>query len=158
MTQIEMDTDRFDLAFWLTPADFQGIGIRLPDDELYNPESDVTVIDAAIEIDQVYAERFYFVAEVLSNSNRPELRAGSDKPMVLAAKIDFYKLHEHCRGVLIVRQDRVEAQLFLRADAWAETKFGNAIDHLTIPDIGDIGPLGCLYRHTPLWQSGFDAL
>ena len=46
---------------------------------------DVTVIDTEIGLDQVYAERFYFVTEVLSEGNRPELRAGSDKPQVIAA-------------------------------------------------------------------------
>ncbi len=134
------------------------IGIRLPDDERYNPEPDVTVIDAAIEIDQIYAERFYFVAEVLSNSNRPERRAGSDKPIVLAAKVDFYRLHEHCRGVLIVRQDQVSAELHTRFQKWSMTPLSQPADRIVIPDIGDIGPLAALYRHTPLWQSTWSAL
>ena len=133
------------------------IGIRLPDDERYNPEPDVTVIDTAIEIDQIYAERFYFVVEVLSKSNRPEQYAGSDKPMVLAAKIDFYKLHEPCRGVLIVRQDRVEAQVYSRANGWTATELAAPTDRIVIPDIGDIGQLRALYRHTPLWEAGWVA-
>ena len=136
----------------------QEIGIRLPDDDRYNPEPDVTVIDAAIEIDQIYAERFYFVAEVLSNANRPEQRAGSDKPIVLAAKIDFYKLHEHCRSVLIVQQNCVEADLYVKSNDWRLTELRAPADRIVLPDIGDIGPLAALYRHTPLWQSGFEAL
>lgn len=136
----------------------QEIGIRLPDDEKYNPEPDVTVIDTVIEVEQIYAERFYFVAEVLSNSNRPEQRAGSDKPIVLAAKIDFYKLHEHCRGVLVVRQDRAEAELYLGASGWRATHLDEPGDRIVIPDIGDIGPLAALYRHTPHWQSAWSAL
>lgn len=136
----------------------QEIGIRLPDDQRYNPEPDVTVIDDAIEIDQLYAERFYFVAEVLSNSNRPELRAGSDKPIVLATKVDYYKLHEHCRGILIVRQDQVAAELHVRDTAWAKSDLSLPADRIVIPEIGDIGPLAALYRHTPLWQSGWRAL
>ena len=130
---------------------FQEIGIHLPVDDRYNPEPDVTVIDAAIEIDQIYAERFYFVAEVLSNSNRPELRAGSDKPIVLATKVDYYKLHEHCRGVLIVRQDQVSAELHARGTSWTMTQLSQPADRIVIPDIGDIGPLAALYRHTPLY-------
>ena len=137
---------------------FQEIGIRLPDDERYNPEPDVTVIDAAIEIDQIYAERFYFVAEVLSSANRPELRAGSDKPIVLAAKIDFYKLHDHCHSVLIVHQNGVEADLYVKSADWRLTELRTPDARIVIPGIGDIGPLAALYRHTPLWQSGFEAL
>jgi Uma2 family endonuclease len=127
------------------------IGILLPKDEKYNPEPDVTVIDRDIELDQVYAKRFYFVAEVLSEGNRPELRAGSDKPQVLAAKIDYYRLHEHCRGVLVVRQDRVEAELHVRAAPRPKSELRRAADRIAIHDIGDIGPLGALYRDTPLF-------
>ena len=46
------------------------VGVWLKDDEKYNPEPDVTVIDAAIAIGQIYVERFYFVAEILSESDR----------------------------------------------------------------------------------------
>ncbi len=136
----------------------QEIGIRLPDDDRYNPEPDVTVIDAEIAIDQVYAERFCFVAEVLSTSNRPELRAGSDKPIVLAAKIDYYKLHQNCRGVLIVDQSKVAAELNTRSTQWVRHELASPADRICIPDIGDIGPLAALYHHTPLWQSTWGQL
>jgi hypothetical protein len=92
---------------------------------------------------------------VLSISNRPETLAGSDRPIVLAAKIDFNRLHAHCRGVLIVRQDRVEADLYSRDTAWKPSLLAAAADRIVIPDIGDIGPLGHLYRHTPLWRVEF---
>jgi Uma2 family endonuclease len=131
------------------------IGVLLPADEKFNPEPDVTVIDAAIEFDQIYAERFYFVAEVLSNSDRPERRAGSDKPIVLAAKLDYYRAHEACRGVLIVRQDVVEAELHTRAGSWSSATLESPTDRIVIPDIGDIGALCELYRHTPLWRAEF---
>lgn len=129
------------------------IGVLLPKDERFNPEPDVTVIDTDVEIDQLYAGRFYFVAEVLSNSNRPEQRAGSDKPIPLAAKLGYYQGHEHCRGVLIVRQDRIEATLHERGRAgWTERTLDDPDGRLVIPDIGDIGPLGDLYRFTPLYR------
>lgn len=134
------------------------IGIRLPADDRYNPEPDVTVIDCDIGMDQIYAERFYFVAEVLSKANRPEQYAGSDKPIVLAAKVDFYRQHEHCRGVLITRQDLVEADLYLRTSDWRSIALRAPSDRIVIPDIGDIGPLAHLYRRTPLWQSAWGAL
>ena len=73
------------------------VGVWLKGDEKYNPEPDVTVIDAAIAIGQIYVQRFYFVAEVLSES---------DKKAVLEAKLGYYQGHEHNRCVLFVRQDR----------------------------------------------------
>ena len=76
------------------------MGVWLKGDEKYNPEPDVTVIDAAIAIGQIYVERFYFVAEVLSES---------DKKAVLEAKLAYYKEHEHNRCVLFVRQDQIGA-------------------------------------------------
>ena len=76
------------------------MGVWLKGDEKYNPEPDVTVIDAAIAIGQIYVERFYFVAEVMSES---------DKKGVLEAKLAYYKQHEHNRCVLFVRQDQIGA-------------------------------------------------
>ena len=129
------------------------IGVWLPKDERYNPEPDVTVIDTEIGRDQIYAERFYFVAEVLSESNRPELRPGSDEPVFLAKKLAYYQAHAHCRAVLIVRQDRIEATFYTRPNAFAPVLLTNPDERLVIPDIGDIGSLADLYRHTPLWPT-----
>ena len=65
------------------------VGVWLKGDEKYNPEPDVTVINAAIAIGQIYVRRFYFVAEVLSDS---------DKKVVLEAKLRYYQGHEHNRA------------------------------------------------------------
>jgi Uma2 family endonuclease len=53
------------------------IGLVISEDDGYNPEPDVTVIDFDVSPDEIYASKFYFVAEVLSPN---------DKPPVLAAK------------------------------------------------------------------------
>ena len=127
------------------------IGLRLPADLKYNPEPDVTVIDRDIAIDQIYAERFYFVAEVLSEANRPEARDGSDRPQVLAVKLAWYKKHPHCRAVLFLEQRRVAGELHVRGKRWRTTTLAAPADRIVIPDIGDIGPLGALYRDTPLY-------
>lgn len=119
------------------------IGVLIPGDETFNPEPDVTVIDAAVAIDQLYAERFYFVAEVLSRS---------DKPAVLAAKLAYYQQHEHCRGVMFIRQDRVEAELHCRNSSWIKLRLTDPAERIDLVDLGDIGRLGALYRNTPLWQ------
>jgi len=118
------------------------IGILLVDDDRFNPEPDVTVIDADIALGQLYAERFYSVAEVLSDD---------DRPRVLALKRDFYTGHALCRGVMFIRQDRIEAELIVRDGAgWSARTLTDHADRVVIPDIGDIGLLGDLYCHTPL--------
>jgi Uma2 family endonuclease len=119
------------------------VGIWLPDDDKYNPEPDVTVIDAEIELGQIYVQHFYFVAEVLSPS---------DQPAVIEAKLAYYKSHAENFGILFVRQDRVGATLHSRADdgTWRVDVLDRADQKVDIPHIGDIGPLGTLYRHTPL--------
>jgi Uma2 family endonuclease len=118
------------------------IGLLLPNDDRYNPEPDVTVIDAAIEADQLYAARFYFVAEGLSPN---------DKTAVLDSKLGYYLGHDCNQGVLFIHQDVVMAKLHSRtADGWRETKLVEVIGVLDIPGIGPIGRLGDLYRHTPL--------
>jgi Uma2 family endonuclease len=118
------------------------VGIWLEGDDKYNPEPDVTVIDADIEIGQIYVERFYFVADVLSQS---------DKPEVLDAKLAYYKNHRANLGVLFVRQDRIEATLHARSGKrWRMSLLERADRRIVVPEIGDIGCLAELYRHTPL--------
>jgi Uma2 family endonuclease len=119
------------------------IGLLIPGDEKYNPEPDVTVIDAEIRLGQLYADRFYLVAEILSESDMPE---------VIAAKLAYYKSHAPNRVVLLVRQDRLGVTVHTRLDAsrWSERDLTAADDVIDLPEIGPIGTVGRLYRHTPL--------
>ena len=112
-------------------------------DEKYNPEPDVTVIDSAIAIGQIYVERFYFVAEVMSES---------DKKGVLEAKLAYYKQHEHNRCVLFIRQDQIGAHQHDRQNdgSWRQRRLKDPAASLAFPDIGTIGRLGDLYKYTPL--------
>lgn len=127
------------------------IGILAPEDRITNPEPDVTFIDTDIEIGQIYAERFYIVAEVLLPSNSPEKRDGSDKPVPLLGKLNFYRGHSHCRAVIIIEQQRIEATIHWHdGDQWHEQTLTSPSDRLVLPDIGDIGALADVYRHTPL--------
>jgi len=121
-------------------ADYE-VGVWLRGDKKYNPEPDVTVIDAAIALGQIYVQRFYFVAEVLSES---------DKKAVLEAKLRYYQDHEHNRCVLFVRQDRVGADQYDRPAAWRRRQLSKPDAALTLPEIGTIGRVGDLYRFTPL--------
>lgn len=119
------------------------VGVWLKGDEKYNPEPDVTVIDAAIAMGQIYVERFYFVAEILSEN---------DKKAVLDAKLAYYKEHEHNRCVLLVRQDQIGAQQHDRREdgSWTQRTLRSPQAPLTFPGIGTVGRLGDLYKHTPL--------
>jgi Uma2 family endonuclease len=111
-------------------------------DKKYNPWPDVTVTHTAIRPGQIYVQRFYFVAEVLSES---------DKKAVLEAKLRYYQDHEHNRCVLLVRQDRVGADQYGRSGGtWMHRALDKAQDDLAFPDIGRVGRLGDLYRFTPL--------
>ena len=60
----------------------RGIGVHVPIDDRWDPVPDVTVIDADIELGQIYAERFYVVAEILSPH---------DRPRTLDSKRDYYR-------------------------------------------------------------------
>ena len=119
------------------------VGVWLKGDEKYNPEPDVTVIDAAIAIGQIYVQRFYFVAEVLSEN---------DKKAVLEAKLGYYQGHEHNRCVLFVRQDRIGADQHDRQSSgdWRRRHLVKPDAAVAFPDIGAIGRLGDLYKFTPL--------
>jgi Uma2 family endonuclease len=118
------------------------IGVLLKGDEKYNPEPDVVIIDAAIGLGQIYAQRFYLAAEVLS---------ASDKKPVVAAKLRYYQDHAHNRCVLLVRQDRVGAEQHVREGArWRARRLSSSSSKLDIPGVGVIGRLGDLYEATPL--------
>jgi Uma2 family endonuclease len=118
------------------------VGVLLEGDEKYNPEPDVTVIDTSVALGQIYVGCFYFVAEVLSDS---------DKRPVLEAKLRYYQDHEHNRCVLLVRQDRIGADQHDRLGRrWSHRPLEKAEEELTFPDIGTIGRLGDLYKFTPL--------
>jgi Uma2 family endonuclease len=100
------------------------------------------VIDTSHALGQIYAERFYFVAEVLSES---------DKKPVLEAKLIFYQDHEHNRCILFVHQDRVAADQYDRSgESWSHRPLEKGQEPLIFPDIGTVGRLGDLYRFTPL--------
>ena len=115
----------------------RSVQVWLEGDEKYNPEPDVTVSDAAIAMGQI------FVAEVLSEN---------DKKAVLDAKLAYYKEHDHNRCVLFVRQDQIGAQQHDRRNdgSWSQRTLRSPQASLTFPDIGTVGRLGDLYKHTPL--------
>ncbi|NJO56230.1 MAG: Uma2 family endonuclease [Rhodospirillales bacterium] len=121
----------------------QNIGLLLPADEKYNPQPDVTVAETEHIDNEIYADRFYSVTEVLSPN---------DKEWVLDAKIGYYTAYEHCTSVLFVEQTAIGCRLWRRIDGvWEDAHLTDPAARLDLPEIGDIGALAECYRHTSLW-------
>jgi Uma2 family endonuclease len=127
---------RHDPAF----AAYQNIGVNIASTVPYDPEPDVAVIREDENSDPRYAERFYLVAEVLSESDKG----------VIESKRDIYRSHDSCTCILLVRQDRVEIIVDRRtADGWRSQLLHGA-DELTLPEFGMACPVKDIYRDTPL--------
>src|SRR5271165_5861272 len=79
-------------------AAYHDIGVNIVSAVPYDPEPDVAVIREDENPDPRYAERFYLVAEVLSESDKD----------IIESKRDIYRAHPSCTCILLVRQDRLE--------------------------------------------------
>jgi len=123
---------------------YQRIGVNLaPPVEYYDPEPDVVVIDseASEKPDERYAGQFYLAAEIVSSSDRT----------FVESKRGVYKLHETCKCILTVQQDRYEVRVDLRTDAgWTEQVLTKADDQLVLADFGLHCKVSDLYRGTAL--------
>jgi Uma2 family endonuclease len=121
-------------------AAYQNIGVNIASTVPYDPEPDVAVIREDENPDPRYADRFYLVAEVLSDSDKD----------VIDSKRDIYRAHPSCTCILLVRQDRVEITVEQRAaEGWHSRTLG-AADELALPEFGLACPVGDVYRDTPL--------
>lgn len=120
---------------------YQRVGVNLgPDIQNYDPEPDVTVVDAEGK-DERYSDRFYLAAEVVSSSDRSRVES----------KRAVYKLHEACSCILTVQQDRIEVGIDLRTDTgWSEQVLTQPDDLLVLADFGLRCKLSDLYRKTHL--------
>jgi Uma2 family endonuclease len=123
-------------------AAYQRVGLNLgPVVENYDPEPDVVIIDVAESLDKRYAERFYFIAEVVSSSDRPKIEG----------KREIYKRHETCNCILTIQQDRHEVRVDLRSgSAWTTQVLTRPTDELVLVEFGLRCTLADLYRGTPL--------
>jgi Uma2 family endonuclease len=119
---------------------YHDIGVNIVSTVPYDPEPDVAVIREDENPDPRYADRFYLVAEVLSESDKA----------VIDSKRDIYRSHSTCICILLVRQDRPEISVDLRtADGW-RSQLLNASDTLTVAEFGLSGLVKDVYRDTPL--------
>ena len=88
---------------------YQAIGVNVVSTVPYDPEPDIAVIREEENSDPRYADLFYLVAEVLSESDKG----------VIEGKRYIYRAHPSCVCILLVRQDRAEVVVDSRApDGW----------------------------------------
>src|SRR5712691_10756286 len=77
---------------------YHDIGVNIVSTVPYDPEPDVAVIREDENSHPRYTERFYLVAEVLSESDKG----------IVESKRDIYRAHPSCTCILLVRQDCLE--------------------------------------------------
>lgn len=121
-------------------AAYHDIGVNIVSTVPYDPEPDVAVIREDENPDPRYADRFYLVAEVLSESDKA----------IIESKREIYRAHVSCACILLVRQDRAEIMVDRRtADGWRSQDL-KADDRLALSDFGLDCPVRDLYRDTSL--------
>jgi Uma2 family endonuclease len=121
-------------------AAYHDIGVNVVSTVPYDPEPDVTVIREDENPDPRYAERFYLVAEVLSESDKG----------IIESKRDIYRSHPSCTCILLIRQDSPEITVDSRAgDGWRSQMLHDA-DALILPEFGLTCLVRDVYRDTPL--------
>src|SRR5262245_59694895 len=116
------------------------IGVRVRGVSNFLPRPDVVVMPG-IAGDEVYADRFLLVAEVLSPSNTKSL---------IAQKLRRYKQHSDNLYGLVIDSRRAWMQFHPRVKDWEPTTLDDPVDVLELPEFGLRCTLGDLYRHTPL--------
>ena len=66
-------------------------------------------------------------------------------------KRGLYGSHPHCTAVLVIAQDRMEAELDLKTDAgWTSSVLQGGDAELSIPGFGLRCPVADLHERTPL--------
>jgi Uma2 family endonuclease len=119
---------------------YHDIGVNILSTVPYDPEPDVAVIREDENPDPRYADRFYLVAEVLSESDKS----------VIESKRDIYRAHASCTCILLVRQDRLEITVDRRTlDGWRSQVLHGA-DELTLPEFGLTCSVRDIYDDTSL--------
>ncbi|HWE17460.1 MAG TPA: Uma2 family endonuclease [Hyphomicrobiaceae bacterium] len=119
----------------------QETGLMVPDVASFRPEADVAVLDRTADVDTLYADRFYLVAEILSESN-------TDKD--IAAKARRYIQHPQNLYFLLIDQKQVRVEVHARTTSW-EPVAPEALDAvLELSEWGFRMPLPALYDGTPL--------
>jgi hypothetical protein len=118
---------------------YQVMGMNIVATVPYAPEPDVAAIRDDENPDRRYGDRFYLVADVLSENDKG----------IIDGKRDSYQAHPSCICILLVRQDRPEVSVDRRApDGW-RTQSLQASEELTLPELGLTCSVSDIYRDTP---------
>ncbi|HMA70408.1 MAG TPA: Uma2 family endonuclease [Pseudolabrys sp.] len=121
-------------------AAYHDIGVNIVSTVPYDPEPDVAVIRDDENPDPRYADRFYLVAEVLSESDKG----------IIESKRDIYRAHPSCTCILLIRQDRLEITVDSRTGNGWHSQVLHGADKLTLPEFGLSCAVKDVYRDTPL--------
>jgi Uma2 family endonuclease len=118
----------------------QEVGLIVPKAELFRPEADVAVFDLMADYES-YADKFYFVAEILSDSN-------TDKD--IAVKRQRYLQHPDNLYFVLIEQRWVRVEVLARSASWQPLVLEGLDAMLELPEWSFRTPLAKLYRGTPL--------
>jgi Uma2 family endonuclease len=118
------------------------VGLIVPGAELFRPQADVAVLDGIADYES-YADRFYLVAEVLSDSD-------TDKD--IAVKRQRYLQHPDNLYFVLLEQKRMRCEVLARAAGWQTVSLEGPSAVLELPEFGFRKALSELYRGTPLAQ------
>jgi Uma2 family endonuclease len=121
----------------------QEVGLIVPKAELFRPEADVAVFDLMADYES-YADKFYFVAEILSDSN-------TDKD--IAVKRQRYLQHPDNLCFVLIDQRQVRAEVLARSSGWQPMVLEELDASIQIPEWGFRTLVGDLYRGTPLQRA-----
>jgi len=121
----------------------QEVGLIVPEAELFRPEADVAVVDLMGGYES-YIDKFYLVAEILSDSN-------TDKD--IAVKRRRYLQHPDNVYFLLIEQKRVHVEVMARAGGWQTVVLDRPESALDLPEFGFSTRVADLYRGTPLLQT-----
>jgi Uma2 family endonuclease len=121
---------------------YQEVGLMVPNVSSFRPEADVAVLDSSGDGDDtLYTDRFYLVAEILSDGN-------TDKD--IAAKSRRYLQHPSNLYFVLFEQKQVRVEVRARAAGWEPVVLQGLDAVLELPEWGFRATLADLYRGTSL--------
>ena len=105
----------------------QEIGLHIPGVRRFRPKPDVAVIDDQVDLDTSWADRFFLVAEVLSDSNTAKQ---------IERKRRRYIEHPLNLQVLVIAQRELRVEFWSRRTGWQPTVLTQPDDILELPEFG----------------------
>jgi Uma2 family endonuclease len=115
------------------------IGINVPEVQDFSSEPDVAVVPKGFD-DITIADQFFLIAEVLSESNRPDR---------IEEKRQGYIAHPDNLYVLVFQQNEMKVDVWSRSAGWTMTTLHND-DVSDLPEFGFRHAVREVYRDTPL--------